>query len=76
MTYSNRQLIAREIEMEKVRKFQSSISDKSQPSAQKVVKKTAAAVTSPDNASLPNHLQTLKAKSVKVNTPVSVFLFV
>lgn len=67
VSYSNRQLIAREIEMEKMRRLEAhtvgAYTGKDKPS-EKVRKE--------DNASdaqkaLPNHLQTLKFKEMKSN---------
>lgn len=84
VSYSNRQLIAREIEMEKMRRFHlSAISEKNESSATKSAttkfsgtsrSKSFGFTGTTDNANLPNHLQTLKAKTVKVYTPVSQLL--
>lgn len=58
LSYSNKQLIAKEIETVKMHRVESSLHQKA----------SAAAQASP----LPNHLQTLKARSVRrAETPVS-----
>lgn len=62
--------------MEKMRRFQRSAScdpTERATASKSTSSKTITTTGSPDNASLPNHLQTLKAKAVKVNTPVSEF---
>lgn len=69
VTYSNRQLIAREIEMEKMRKLQMALPAGTATTTDSEISKTRSATK--DTSTLPNHLQTLKAKTVKMQTRVS-----
>uniref|UniRef100_A0A6P7GI80 Chromosome transmission fidelity protein 18 homolog n=1 Tax=Diabrotica virgifera virgifera TaxID=50390 RepID=A0A6P7GI80_DIAVI len=64
VSYSNRQLIAREVELEKMRRFE-------QPKAKEAAKqaKPVEKQTSLSDNQLPNHLQKLKAKTVKTAKP-------
>lgn len=79
ISYSNKQLIAREIEMEKMRRFEShvkkngeavnSVPNEKKTENKKQVKEQnkseASALKKNEQAPLPNHLQTLQFKAVK-----------
>lgn len=79
ISYSNKQLTAREIEMEKMRRFESyvkkngesvnSVPNEKKPETKKQVKEQnkseASAHKKDEQTPLPNHLQTLQFKAVK-----------
>lgn len=86
LSYSNKQLIAREIELEKLRRFESAkrleaeeTSKKNRSESTKDLEKTSrftrdfGTPKNTDESQLPNHLQTLKVKTVKVQSTVSLF---
>ncbi|XP_060522002.1 chromosome transmission fidelity protein 18 homolog [Cylas formicarius] len=64
LSYSNKQLIAKEIEMEKMRRFEAFKVQNSKG----VAEKSVAEAGSNKGDALPNHLQTLKAKVIKSKT--------
>ncbi|KAG5874046.1 hypothetical protein JTB14_009657 [Gonioctena quinquepunctata] len=61
LSYPNKQLIAREIELEKLKQFEA---------PKTVEKSTKKKVPTANDAHLPNHLQRLQAKSVKPVIPI------
>lgn len=72
LSYSNMQLISREIELEKMRRFEvPKVADTSKKTTTVIenIKEKSKGVTA-----LPNHLQRLQAKSVKTVKPVSDFI--
>lgn len=71
VSYSNRQLIAREIEMEKMRRHQLTSAKNGTNKATGNGNSASPSFNGGQDVNLPNHLQCLKAKKVKMNTAVS-----
>ncbi|XP_050392503.1 chromosome transmission fidelity protein 18 homolog [Patella vulgata] len=76
MTYAAKQLIAREIDLEKMRRYEAKLTPvvNIQVEKKSVENKTSkASSSSSDNPSLPNHLQTLQAKPLARDKVVNFF---
>lgn len=68
LSYFNKQLLSREVEMEKIRKIQKS-TNAGTPTTKTSTKKDRPVKESPEDQKLPNHLQRLKIKSLKKIEP-------